>query len=82
MENAFMELKDKIVSFCMESGLKLIIAIVVLLIGFKLVDLFGKKFKNTKFYDRLDPTARTFFRSFLTIALKIVLVIQFLGYIY
>lgn len=75
MENAFMELKDKIISFCMESGLKLIVAIVVLLIGFKLVDLFGKKFKDTKFYEKLDPTARTFFRSFLIIALKIVLVI-------
>ena len=75
MENALMELKDKIIAFGTESGLKLIIAIMVLLIGFKLVDLFGKKFKSTKFYNKLDPTARTFFKSFLTIALKIVLVV-------
>ncbi len=75
MMDALTALKDKVIAFCMESGLKLIIAIVVLIIGFKLIDLLGKKFKNTKFYDKLDPTARTFFRSFLTIALKIVLVI-------
>lgn len=75
MMDALTALKDKIIAFCMESGVKLVVAIVVLLIGFKLVDLFGKKFKNTKFYEKLDPTARTFFRSFITIALKIVLVI-------
>ncbi len=75
MMDALIALKDKIIAFCMESGVKLVVAIVVLLIGFKLIDLFGKKFKNTKFYEKLDPTARTFFRSFITIALKIVLVI-------
>lgn len=75
MMDALIALKDKIVAFCMESGVKLVVAVVVLLIGFKLVDLLGKKFKNTKFYEKLDPTARTFFRSFITIALKIVLVI-------
>ncbi len=68
-------LLEKAVNFCMESGVKLIIAIIILIIGFKLVDMFGKRFKKSKFYDRLDPTARTFFRSFLTIALKIVLII-------
>ena len=73
--DALLALKDKVVAFCMESGLKLIIAIVVLLIGFKIIDIFGKKFKDTKFYEKLDPTARTFFRSFIVIALKIVLVI-------
>lgn len=75
MMDALTALKDKIISFCMESGVKLIVAIIVLLIGFKLVDILGKRFKNTKFYEKLDPTARTFFRSFITIALKIVLVI-------
>lgn len=75
MMDALIKLKDKIIEFCMESGVKLIVAVVVLLIGFKLIDLLGKKFKNTKFYEKLDPTARTFFRSFMTIALKIVLVI-------
>ncbi len=74
-EDALIALKDKIVTFAMESGVKLVVAIIVLLIGFKLVNIFGKKFKNTKFYDKLEPTARTFFRSFITIALKIVIVI-------
>ncbi len=75
MMEVFIALKDKILAFCMESGVKLIVAIVVLLIGFKLVNILTKRFAKSKFYDRLDPTARTFFKSFITIALKIVLVI-------
>lgn len=75
MMDAVIALKDKVIAFCMESGLKLIVAIILLLIGFKVVNFLGEKFKKTKVYDRLDPTARTFFRSFIVIALKIVLVI-------
>lgn len=75
LSNALNELLDKIVAFCMESGVKLIIALIVLVIGFKLVNLLGKKFQKSKFYEKLDPTARTFFKSFIIIALKIVMVI-------
>ncbi len=75
MIDTIIDLRDKIIAFCMESGVKLIVAVIVLLIGFRVVNILGKNFSKTKFYDRLDPTARTFFKSFITIALKIVLVI-------
>ena len=75
MMDLLIELKDKILSFCMQSGVKLVVAIVVLLVGFKVVNILGKRFEKSKFYERLDPTARTFFKSFITITLKIVLVI-------
>ncbi len=68
-------LLDKIIGFCMESGVKLLAAIVILIIGFKIVNCLGKRFTKSKFYDKLEPTARTFFKSFVVIVLKIVLVI-------
>ncbi len=68
--------KTKLVDFCMESGLKLIGALLLVIIGFKLVNVFGKKMKTMKLYEKLDPTARSFMRSFIVIGLKILLVIS------
>lgn len=68
--------KTKLVDFCMESGLKLIGALLLVIIGFKLVNVFGKKMKKMKLYEKLDPTARSFMRSFIVIGLKILLVIS------
>ncbi|MBP3330691.1 MAG: mechanosensitive ion channel [Clostridia bacterium] len=68
--------KTKLVDFCMESGFKLIGALLLVIIGFKLVNLFGKKMKTMKLYEKLDPTARSFMRSFIIIGLKILLVIS------
>ena len=68
--------KTKLVDFCMESGLKLIGALLLVIVGFKLVNLFGKKMKTMKLYEKLDPTARSFMRSFIIIGLKILLVIS------
>lgn len=69
------EMRDKIIHFCMTGGLKLLGAILLLVIGFKIVNVFGKKIKNMKIYDKLDPTARSFMRSLIVISLKVVLVI-------
>lgn len=69
------QVKEKLIHFCMTSGLKLIGAILLLIIGFKIVNVFGKKIKKMKLYEKLDPTARTFMRSLIVISLKIVLVI-------
>lgn len=72
----FTLVKTKLVDFCMESGLKLIGALLLVIIGFKLVNVFGKKMKTMKLYEKLDPTARSFMRSFIVIGLKILLVIS------
>lgn len=76
LNEIFTLVKTKLVDFCMESGLKLIGALLLVIIGFKLVNLFGKKMKTMKLYEKLDPTARSFMRSFIIIGLKILLVIS------
>ncbi len=70
------ELKVRLVDFCMTSGLKLIGAILLLVIGFKVVNIFSKKMQKTKLYGKLEPTARTFLKSLAVIGLKILLVIS------
>lgn len=69
------ELKVKLIDFCMNSGLKLIGALFLIVIGFKAVNIFSKKMQKTKLYEKLDPTARTFLKSLVVIGLKILLVI-------
>lgn len=64
------ELKVRLIDFCMTSGFKLIGAIIVLVIGFKAVNIFSKRMQKTKLYARLEPTARTFFKSLTVIVLK------------
>lgn len=70
------ELKVRLIDFCMNSGLKLIGAILLLVIGFKAVNIFSKKMQKTKLYGRLEPTARTFLKSLTVIGLKILLIIS------
>ncbi len=54
-------------------GLKLLGAIVVLVVGLKLIKLFPKCFENTKGYKRMDPTIQSFTNSATKLALKVIL---------
>ncbi|MBQ4105114.1 MAG: mechanosensitive ion channel family protein [Clostridia bacterium] len=56
-------------------GIKLLIAIFIFVIGYKLIKTFGKWLKNSPKLDKLDDSLRSFLRSFSTIALYAVLVI-------
>ncbi len=66
---------ETIVEFCTTSGVKLIAALLIIIVGFRVVSVISNAFKKSKFYERLDPTMRSFLRSCITISLKIVLII-------
>jgi len=72
MEN-FQEIMAVVVDFCMTSGLRIIGAILVLIIGSKLVRVIIKRIQKVKGYENLEPTFRSFMDSLLGIALYIVL---------
>lgn len=55
--------------------LKLVIAVVLVVVGFKIVDKISKAIVNSKKMQSIDPTARSFVSSFASIGLKIVLVV-------
>lgn len=66
---------DKIGEYIADAGINLVLSLVLLIIGWRLINLLSRKIKDGKIFVRIEPTARSFLRSFLTIALKILLII-------
>ncbi len=61
--------------FAVTYGGKLVIALLLLVIGFKLIKVATKKLENAKALTRLDPSARSFMRSSVGIVCKLMLCI-------
>ena len=66
---------NKIGEYLADAGINLILSIVLLIVGWKLINLLSKKMKEGKIFGKIEPTARSFIRSALTIVLKILLVV-------
>ena len=75
MENIIKSLGDKSFNFLIE----LFAGLIVLIIGFKVINLLESKLKKTNRFTKLDSSVKTFFASFLTISLKILLIVIFLS---
>ena len=56
-------------------GLKLLYALLILVVGFKLTKVLTKSIEKSKGFAKIDVTVRSFLKSFLRIALKILVVI-------
>ncbi|MCR5149703.1 MAG: mechanosensitive ion channel [Clostridiales bacterium] len=69
------KLIEKIVEFCTTSGLKLLGAVLIIFIGFKVVKFLTGVVTRSKFYGKLEPTARSFCKSAVTISLKIIILV-------
>lgn len=57
------------------SGIKLILVIIILVIGFKLTKVILKRFSNTKSFKKIDISAQSYIKSFINIGFKIFLII-------
>lgn len=66
---------DILTNFSMTAGLHIIGALILLVAGMKLIKLFVRLTSNSQKFGRIDPTARTFIRSFTGIGLKALLLI-------
>ena len=69
-------LKDKVFDFATSYGMRLVAALLLLIIGFKLVGWIVKGYKKSKLYSRLDPTVRSFLQSVISISLKVLLIVS------
>lgn len=58
-----------------DAGINLVLSLVLLIVGWKLINVLSNKIKTGKLFAKVEPTARSFLRSALTISLKIILVI-------
>ena len=62
-------------AYLIEYGMRLLIALVLLIVGIKVINFFTKKLKKRKPFINLDNTVSSLFRSFLGITLKTLLFI-------
>lgn len=65
----------KISEYLADAGINLVLSIILLIVGWKLINIFSKKIKKGKLLSKMEPTARSFLNSALSIVLKITLVI-------
>ena len=61
--------------FALTAGIRLVGAIVIVIAGFWLVNFFVKRTEKRKGIKGVDPGARTFIRSFVSVGLKVVIVL-------
>ena len=59
--------------FAVTYGGRLLIALLLLIVGFKIVNVTTKKLLNSKVINKLDPSARTFLQSMVGIVFKVLI---------
>lgn len=72
---------DNLVDMCTKAGIKLIVFILILVIGFKAIKWITKVIQNGKLFNKLDKSVETFLLSGISLILKIVLIMTSLNYI-
>lgn len=70
-----MNLLETIYHYLFSAGIKLVFSVLLVVVGFKVINILTKRSKNWKMFSTMDPGAQGFLRSFVSIALKIVLVL-------
>lgn len=63
------EFWNNIIKFCTDAGMSIILAIIVLIVGFKLTKFFVNRMVKGKGFSKLDKSVQGFFRSFIKIVL-------------
>ncbi len=72
----FEKLINTLYDFAVTYGLRLVAAVLLLIVGFKISGWIVRVYKRSKLYERLDPTVRTFLRSVLSITCKLIVVLS------
>lgn len=70
------EIWQQIKQFATTAGIKLVLAIVLLVVGFWLIRHVMRLVSKSKGFNKIDPGARSFIRSFTSIVLKLLVVIS------
>ena len=79
MEAKLEKIWGVVTEFALSTGVRLVGAILILILGFWFVDLITKKTTKAKGLKKVDPGARSFLRSFISTALKIVVLLTALA---
>ena len=74
-------LLDTVINWATHTGIKIIIALVILFISFKLINLIARKIEKKASSKKADKTIMKTFAYIIKIALKIIVVICLIGYL-
>lgn len=66
---------DYITSAGLSVGMKVLYSLIILIVGLKLISFSVKFITNSKGFKKIDPTVQSFFKSFTSIGLKVLLLI-------
>ena len=77
MDDILKNLSNKSVDFV----LQVVLGLILLIIGYRIINIIEKKLKKPHKHSKLDQTVKTFLISFTTISLKIILMVIFLSVI-
>ena len=69
----------KLKEFLAEEGIKLIVALLLIIVGFKIVSITMRAVSSSKWYKRIDPSMQTFLTSVIKIALKVLILVTAAG---
>lgn len=77
-----METKLKeIVNVLTDSGIKILLALLFLYLGFKIIKMISRALSKDKLFKKMDPSLKSFLMSFVVSTLKIVLIISIAGFL-
>jgi small conductance mechanosensitive channel len=79
MNDTLQKLWDILIELSASIGLKILLAIAVLVIGLLLIKYLVKFIVKSKGFNKIDKTVQTFIKSALSITLKILLIISVIG---
>lgn len=71
----FQKLWETAQEYILSAGVRLVFAILLVVIGFYLVSALTKSLKSEKRMKKMDPSAKSFLVSFISVGLKVVIVI-------
>ena len=67
---------EKVIEFATTAGIKILLALLILIIGFRLIRVFLNIFNRFETFAKIDESAQSFIRSFIGIALKILVLVM------
>ncbi len=80
MPTTWQEVWDILYAFLTTTGVRLLVALLIVFVGFFVTKKFTKGLRNGKFFKHLDISVRGFLASFLNIVLKILIVLTAVAY--
>ncbi len=69
------EISDEVIKGLVNFGGKLLVAVLILIIGFKLINFLMKKLKKGRIFNKLEKSSQTFVFSIFSVVLKVMVLI-------